>query len=50
VTGHPIADFNPGTDATIVLTTPARGWAVLAAYAVALLLLALASFRARDVN
>ena len=50
VTGHPIADFNPGTDTTIVLYTPVRGWVVLAGYAAALLLLALMAFRARDVN
>jgi ABC-2 type transport system permease protein len=50
VTGHPIADLKPGTDMTIVLTTPARGWVVLSAYTVALLLLALGSFRARDVS
>ncbi|MGZ4131535.1 MAG: hypothetical protein ACXVWF_00685 [Actinomycetota bacterium] len=50
VTGHATADFNPGTDTTIVLYTPARGWAVVAGYATALVLLALAAFRARDVS
>jgi ABC-2 type transport system permease protein len=50
VSGQANVDFDPGTAGPIVLFTPARGWAVVAGYALVLVLLALLAFRARDVN